>query len=426
MGWAQRHAPDWRPREFWRLVSSQDGHRPGVNCHIGQDASVYGSNAAGVVDNCHALGFRLIRDNVSWSGIESAAGVYNFSGANVVNLAVGVQRAHDMAYDIDWCLVLAQGNPSVYGSIADATWRGHFVDYVEAICNWWINTKGWNPARLILEVWNEPEGAARPEFNEDAEAHLQQFLIEDVWSAVKAVNSSIRVAGPTVGEPHFANRAARWADWFANASDLWAERIDILSTHVYDFQSTPETQQALLSAWRQSVLTPQEQANGGALPHFLSEWGWTSESITDEVERGRRLSRGALLLAATMPYAAVYELIDSGGEEYGIYTAYGVAKAGAPYVSDALEFVNGGGQFRYYKSGDLHAVVSGERCAIWATVSTYCVVTVHAEDAGTLSMNTFGGGTATSGLSTGRNNPRILATTTPVALTADVPITWLF
>lgn len=405
------------------------GFKPGINTHIGQYPTEYGGSAAGVVDAANTLGFRFLRDNMSWGGVESSAGVYSFAGSNQVNLATGVQRAHDQGYDIDWHLMCGYQNVALYGSTADATWRGHYVDFIEAVCNWWVNTKGWSPSRLVIEVWNEPENFGT-EFDDDAEMHLLALLIEQVYPAVKAISTSIRVSGPCSGDPFWSGNAARWSDWFTNAPSNWADNVDLWSANVYDGGSAdrrPESVAAKWLSWVTGTLNAQFDANGGRPPLYVGETGWSS-AVYSETVRAEYMARWLLLLSAYAHRAALYEFIDSGGEQYGLRTNFSTPKASETFVGEVCEFLKPTTTAAHFyaspsMSGGMHAIVfdaaTGQRVALWNDGAASLKLRVAAIQDGSLVVQSVGGSSNEISVKAGDNSVHVLIGRTPTLIYSD-------
>jgi hypothetical protein len=84
------------------------------------------------------------------------------------------------------------------------------------------------PGIETVEVWNQPNRG-----NFHASPRRYQILLERVYAAVKAVDQSVKVAGPSLGRT--TNLPRDFRKWLVNpTTHSLAAPIDVLSYHDYD------------------------------------------------------------------------------------------------------------------------------------------------------------------------------------------------
>ena len=100
-------------------------------------------------DNIQASGVKFVRDDLLWQNVEYTKGTYDFSYYDTYSNAMA-------AHGIRILWTLDYGNPSLYGSNPNSTWRQAFTNYAAAAVT---HFSGHNN---IYELYNEPNSGFWP------------------------------------------------------------------------------------------------------------------------------------------------------------------------------------------------------------------------------------------------------------------------
>jgi hypothetical protein len=187
-----------------------------------------------------------------------------------------------------------------------------------------------------IEIWNEPDQANQLYFAGPNKPQRYAAIVRAAYPAIKQANPLVTViAGSLVG----SNGAFLRALYTAGIKGYY----DGLAVHFYN----------LVLASLRSIRAVQ-LANGDSKPLWLDEFGWTScyprHRIQEEqacVTEGTQASNLADIfrLLARAPYvaaAAVYNLQNSNGEQFGVLTASGARKPAFGALSRVLSSPLGG------------------------------------------------------------------------------------
>ena len=181
-----------------------------------------------------------------------------------------------------------------------------------------------------IEIWNEPDQVNQLYFAGPQKPERYAAILRSAYPAIKAANGSVSViAGSLVGSNGAFLRAL-----YANGIKGY---FDGLAVHFYNL---------VLASVR--AIHEVQLANGDAKPLWLDEFGWSScyprQRIQEEQAcvtpsiQGSNLSDVFHSLART-PYVAaevMYNLQDSGHEQFGVLNRAGARKPAFAALSRAL------------------------------------------------------------------------------------------
>ena len=296
----------------------------GVNIH-------FTDPKPGELEQLYKEGFRWVRMDYHWGGIERKKGLYDFSAYD--RLMAALDAHHIRAYLIfDYSCPLYDDNLSPHtdeGRAAFARWAGASVTHFKG--------RG-----IVWEMYNEPNIFFwRPHPNVDDYAKLAVAVGKAVHEAAPE-ETYIGPASSTIDLPFLESC------FKAGCLDYWSA----VSVHPYR-QKDPETVTAEYRKLRQ--LIAQYAPKGRHIPIISGEWGYSSSwGHFDEALQGKYLPRELLANALNeIPISIWYDWHDDGtnpkdpehhfgtvhhapatqpGELYDPKPAYIAAKA----MSDAL------------------------------------------------------------------------------------------
>lgn len=414
----------------------------GFCAHLGMTHPTY--TGAQVLSAIQTLNGTLWRDEVKWGYVEASKGSLAYPGANAY-----LQRAKDAidaaeSYGITPQLILNYGN-TAYGFNVPAGYQGGLVlDSDEktgyaGYCSYIVAQIG-NKCRH-WEVWNEWNlglGTTTQEGTDQAYSNVSGYLeaLQVAYKAAKAANPDAIIISGVIGEPY--DTASKNEPWFnAFLATDWYKWCDEFSFHHYHKFAIPER-------WHDQIQDTINKVRAVApnMPVRMSETGWfngaDAQNIT-EAEAAARYSRYPFLLRCLdLSGVTFYDLANDGAtttkeENFGFYTEnLGAQKAQAATVSAALAHIKVATSATHYADVSLNRRVvvmdtntaNGQRAACWAVNATGSVnLTVTAASAGTLSVQTLGGSTATQGISAGAQTVNVTLTDTAKVVYANVPIT---
>jgi len=211
-------------------------------------------------------GFRWIRMDLSWSGVEREKGVYNFERAGYDALTAGCEkRGIRIIYILDYSNRLYEQEQSVQTEAG----RKAFAAFAQAAA------KRYGGKGIFWEIWNEP--------------NIKQFWvpqpgIEDYCKLVAEAAPLIRQADPSgaVVAPATSTIPFDWLEaCFKQGLLTW---IDVLSVHPYRAQR-PEIVSSDYDKLR--TLIGQYAPQGKEIPIISGEWGysninWDNRRLPDE------------------------------------------------------------------------------------------------------------------------------------------------
>ncbi len=243
-------------------------------------------------------GFRIIRMDFTWSGIERQKGVYDFEKTGYDALTAGcLKRGIRMIYILDYSNRLYEQEQSVRTEAG----RRAFAAFAEAAARH-FSGKG-----ILWEFWNEPNIKQFWSPQPDVENYCK-LVAETAPLIRKADPSGILLAPATSGIPF---------DWLETCfkQDL-LQWIDALSVHPYRAQA-PET--VLKDYDRLRKLLEQYAPQGRQIPILSGEWGysninWDKRRLPDE-QQARYLVRMFLTnLYQKVPVSIWYDWKNDGAD----------------------------------------------------------------------------------------------------------------
>lgn len=262
----------------------------GVNIHFTGDPQD--------LDLIHDGGFRVIRMDFSWSGVERQKGVYDFEKAGYDTLTAGcMRRGIRIIYILDYSNRLYEQEHSVRTEAG----RKAFAAFAEAAAQRYSG-KG-----ILWEFWNEPNIKQFWVPQPDVENYCK--LVEEAAPLVrKADPSGILLAPATSGIPF---------DWLESCfKQGLLQWIDALSVHPYRPQA-PETVAKDYDRLRK--LIGQYAPQGKQIPIISGEWGysninWDKKRLSDE-QQARYLVRMFLTnLYQKVPVSIWYDWKNDGAD----------------------------------------------------------------------------------------------------------------
>jgi hypothetical protein len=241
-------------------------------------------------------GFRVIRMDFSWSGVERQKGVYDFEKAGYDALTAGcLKRGIRILYILDYSNRLYEQEHSVRTEAG----RKAFAAFAQAAAQRYSG-KG-----ILWEFWNEPNIKQFWSPQPDVENYCK-LVAEAAPLLRKADPSGILLAPATSGIPF---------DWLESCFQQGLLRwIDALSVHPYRAQP-PET--VLKDYDRLRKLLQQYAPQGRQVPIISGEWGysninWDKKRLPEE-QQARYLARMFLInLSQKIPVSIWYDWKNDG------------------------------------------------------------------------------------------------------------------
>ncbi|MBN2270198.1 MAG: cellulase family glycosylhydrolase [Sedimentisphaerales bacterium] len=241
-------------------------------------------------------GFKFIRMDLGWGGIEREKGTYNFERNGYDALTAGcAKRGIRIIYILDYSNNLYESDRSVRTEEG----RKAFAAFAEAAAKRYAG-KG-----ILWEVWNEP--------------NIKQFWtpqpsVDDYCKLVEAAAPLVKKADPSglLVAPATSTIPFDWLEGcFKNGLLQW---IDVLSIHPYRPQP-PET--VIKDYARLRELIKRYAPQGKEIPIISGEWGysninWDKARLSDEMQ-ARYLAREFLInLYQQIPVSIWYDWKNDG------------------------------------------------------------------------------------------------------------------
>jgi hypothetical protein len=279
-------APLLRARERLPKLVIPDGF--GVNIHF--------TGEPRDLDMIRDGGFRFVRMDLGWSGVERQKGVYNFERAGYDALTAGcTKRGIRILYILDYSNRLYEEQQSVRTEAG----RKAYAAFAEAA------GKRYAGKGILWEFWNEP--------------NIRQFWspqpgIDEYCKMVEEAAGRLRQADPsgTLVAPATSTIPFDWLEsCFQKGLLNW---IDVLSIHPYRPQA-PET--VIKDYARLRRLIAQYAPAGKEIPIISAEWGysninWDKARLSDE-QQASYLARMFLInLYEKVPVSIWYDWKNDG------------------------------------------------------------------------------------------------------------------
>ncbi len=262
----------------------------GVNIHFTGDRPD--------LDLIQAGGFRVIRMDFGWSGIERQKGVYDFERAGYDALTAGcLKRGLRMIYILDYSNRLYEEEHSVRTEAG----RKAFAAFAQAAARH-FSGKG-----ILWEFWNEPNIRQFWVPQPDVENYCR--LVAEAAPLIRQADPSGILLAPATSTIPF--------DWLENCfKQGLLQWIDALSIHPYRPQG-PETVARDYDRLRR--LIGQYAPQGKQIPIISGEWGysninWDKKRLSDE-QQARYLVRMFLTnLYQKVPVSIWYDWKNDGAD----------------------------------------------------------------------------------------------------------------
>lgn len=272
-----------------------------------------------VLQMIHGAGFQLLRTDLSWSKVETSAGIYDFSAYDTY-VANAAAAGLNILFILDYKNPLYDGGYSPYTDAGDTA----FANYaLAAVAH--FQGKG-----IIWEMYNEPTGFwTNPNYTQlkadsdaDVVAPLYSAMANKAGQAIKNTYPNEIVIGP----------ALPWSDsksstYFNNSMSFLQQILqagvgnywDAVSDHPYRTVA-PEWAFPDMTTIRTKIAT---YSPNRALPLVDSEWGYTStwwdqgtNALTydqAEVLKARRLARAVMVdRMQGFPLTVIYDWMNDG------------------------------------------------------------------------------------------------------------------
>jgi hypothetical protein len=314
-------------RIFQKLQGNAVPSGLGINIHFdGRTADL---------DIAKAMGFRIVRTDVTWSEVETQPGVYNWEPYDLL-----VARSRELG--LIPFLILAYSNPIyapewkgaasgrldwAFAPPVTETARGAFAAFAARAAQRYGNT-------VIWEVWNEPDLTFGKPFQRDA--YLR--LADDACAAMRRASPDSTIVGPAVSG----------FDWGLLEEFVRRDTggcFDAVSVHPYrDWD--PDS---AFADWQRLKSILDKGNPRGPKIAIDSEWGYSVQSGPwTEYRQAAYVTRLYLTdLLADVPITIVYDLRNDGTDSsdkeqnFGLLDARGEPKRVAAALTELIRNLDG-------------------------------------------------------------------------------------
>jgi len=240
---------------LWLAATPAQAALPELRVPDGFGVNIHFTGDPRDLDLIAEAGFKFIRMDLSWSGIERQKGVYNFERTGYDALTEGcTKRGIRILYILDYSNNLYESDSSVQTEQG----RKAFAAFAEAAAKRYAG-KG-----ILWEIWNEPN--LRQFWNPQPSADDYCKLVAETAPLVKRADpTGLIVAPATSGIP------LGWLEQCFKQGLL--SHIDVLSVHPYR-SKPPETVIADYTALRE--LIGRYAPAGKQIPVISGEWGYSN------------------------------------------------------------------------------------------------------------------------------------------------------
>jgi hypothetical protein len=239
----------------------------GVNIHLDRDP---------LVARVHDLGAHWVRMDINWDDIEPKKGIWNFTQTDrsiTDSCSEGLLIYATLAYSPAW----ASSSHSPTAVPDSASWK-EFVDVV---------ARRYEGEVSVYGIWNEPN---LEEFWSGTAEEYTNVLLKPAYEAIKAVDPSVKVAGPELAHLYSARLGIQ--EFLDGVRDAGGDPyIDIVSHHIYgmdDFQQKVLGFSLFNIQYKAGLREMLEQAGLGDKAVWITETGVDAKAW-GESEQARRL-----------------------------------------------------------------------------------------------------------------------------------------
>jgi hypothetical protein len=225
------------------------------------------------LDLIAAAGFKFVRMDFSWSGIESKSGEYNWADydelvSNLAQRGLGAVFIFDYSNPVYEAAVTSR-NP-VTGESHETTASPQHAESVAAFARWAsASARHFHGRRIIWEIWNEPNisfWSPKPDVGQYTALALAAA------KAVRAAEPQATIVGP-------ASSGFPWEFLEAFLKSGILDYLDGVSVHPYrEYRLAPETASADFKRLRQIIDRYAPAAKKGTIPMLSGEWGYASHA----------------------------------------------------------------------------------------------------------------------------------------------------
>lgn len=257
---------------------------------------------------------RLWDDNVKWAQIETANGVYDWSGLDSHISKIQAQQA-DVLYTIGdtpkWAGSIPKNSPcGPQGSYScssptdvntDGTGKdASFSNFMTALVT---RYKG---QIAYYELWNEPDCTC---FWSGSYAQIVR-MGQDAAAIIRSIDPAAKILSPSAHGPSMAT----WFDGYVAAGG--AANFDIVNAHLRGNGSTNSSPEAFLTMWG-DVTAETAKRNLTSLPVWDDEHGIKQGQLSDPDELAGYVAR-SIALRAGVGVQRQYEYTWDGGGSLGL------------------------------------------------------------------------------------------------------------
>ncbi len=271
---------------------------PGLTIPDGFGVNIHFTGQPRDLDLIRDGGFRFIRMDLLWSGVERQKGVYDFEKAGYDALTAGcTERGIRILYILDYSNRLYEQEHSVRTEEG----RKAFAAFAQAAAQRYKG-KG-----ILWEIWNEP--------------NIKQFWspqpgIDEYCKLVQQAAPLIRQADPSgvVVAPATSGIPFDWLEACFKKGLLTS--IDVLSVHPYRAQP-PET--VIKDYAKLRALIEQYAPQGKQVPIISGEWGysninWDKARLPDEQQAQYLVRMFLINLSQKVPVSIWYDWKNDGAD----------------------------------------------------------------------------------------------------------------
>ena len=235
--------------------------RVGINSHMPGSKDFSAMEAAG---------FRWARVDMTWDAIEPEPGSYNWGATDAAALlakSAGIRLVGILGYCPGWA---SSGPTKFYPPKSASLWSEYVAAVVGRYCD---SVYAW-----IL--WNEPN--CDTYFRGTPEEYIELVLLPGSSSA-KEADPSCLIAGPDLAH----RTSCHWEPWLETVLRRAGDRFDIISHHCYQQRLDEVFRNLDGSKWPwepPAVRKIVEECGQGHKPFWLTESGWNSQRVGEEVQ----------------------------------------------------------------------------------------------------------------------------------------------
>jgi polysaccharide biosynthesis protein PslG len=213
------------------------------------------------LDMIQAAGFKWIRMDFAWEGIEKTKGVYDWSDYD--ELTENLRKHHLSAI-----YILDYSNPLYEGKVGNDIASPQHPESIEAYSKWAAAAAAhYRGKHIIWEIWNEPNGGF---WKPGPNASQYSALAVSAAAAIRKADPKATIAGP----------ACAMFDWpfletFLQSGVL--QNIDAITMHPYrGFQLGPETAGPEYERLR-GLIEKYAPEGKKKMPILSGEWGYATQ-----------------------------------------------------------------------------------------------------------------------------------------------------